>query len=197
MSRHLLIGVGLLLAALTGCQIDCDPPYRPKSGIDYHGWKSFSEEPIEVEPGFLSLCEDRISQVDQQQAAREEKRRAAAREKNGPHVGAALRFFANEPAMAHLRDGKVGPLPAGAAIVKEKWGPGPTADVKRVLIAYAAMSKREPGYDPDHGDWEYVYVDLGDGGKRVQRGKLQSCIDCHARAAATDYLFRTHLKDEK
>jgi hypothetical protein len=53
------------------------------------------------------------------------------------------------------------------------------------------MVKREPGYDPAHGDWEYVYAGAD---KAVTRGRLDSCIDCHFQVADKDYLFRTYLK---
>ena len=83
-------------------------------------------------------------------------------------------------------------MSATAAIVNEKLNDD---DPETKGYAYAAMIKREAGYDPAHGDWEYVYGEYGDGG-RVQRGRLQSCIACHSKAAAQDYLFRTYLKVE-
>src|SRR5262249_45810355 len=113
----------------------------------------------------------------------------AYEKERGPHFVPAIRLYANDVAAAHLREDHAGPLPAGATIIKEKWLNGKKD-------GYAAMIKREPGYDTEHGDWEYVYVRPSEEGK-AERGKIQSCIDCHARVAATDYLFRTHLKAPK
>jgi hypothetical protein len=99
-----------------------------------------------------------------------------------------VKFFANDKAAAELRTAKASEMPAGATIVKEKW------DDERAKspIAYAAMIKREAGYDPKHGDWEYVYATLGEQGS-IERGRMKTCIDCHATAEKRDYLFRNWL----
>ena len=55
------------------------------------------------------------------------------------------------------------------------------------------MIKREPGYDPGHGDWEYADVRL-EPEKKVARGKIASCIACHDGKKNDDYLFRDYLK---
>jgi hypothetical protein len=191
MARHLLISASLLLTALAGCQIDSDQSRRSKGTFAYSGWKSFSEEPINLAPDELFMVCAPIGETPEELAKRIERERKRF---FGPHAP-SVRYFANESAWVHLREDGTGPLPSGATIVKEKWLSN--SDGLRALIAYAAMIKREPGYDPDRGDWEYVYVELTDDGERVQRGKLQTCIDCHARARPTDYLFRTHLKDAK
>lgn len=54
------------------------------------------------------------------------------------------------------------------------------------------MIKREPGYDPQHGDWEYLYV-VQKPEKKVTRGRLESCIKCHWQAKDRDYVFRNYL----
>jgi hypothetical protein len=78
-------------------------------------------------------------------------------------------------------------MPAGATVVKVKWWVE-----EGEPHAYAAMIKREPGYDPAHGDWEYVYETFGEAAK-VERGKLENCIACHKLAKDRDYLFRDYL----
>jgi hypothetical protein len=73
-------------------------------------------------------------------------------------------------------------------VVKEKYADelasGP-------LHEYAAMLKREAGYDPDNGDWEYAYVTLAPD-RKVVRGRLRECAGCHAAARDRDYLFRSY-----
>ena len=49
-----------------------------------------------------------------------------------------------------------------------------------------AMVKRQPGYDRDGGDWEYLVVTTD--GRVEQRGKLALCARCHAEAPH-DHLF--------
>ena len=49
-----------------------------------------------------------------------------------------------------------------------------------------AMVKRDPGYFPDGGDWEYVVTDAE--GWIEDRGALALCARCHAEAKA-DWVF--------
>lgn len=49
-----------------------------------------------------------------------------------------------------------------------------------------AMVKREAGFDPPGGDWEYLVVD--DEGRIASRGALPLCARCHAEAPG-DHLF--------
>lgn len=51
------------------------------------------------------------------------------------------------------------------------------------------MEKREPGFDPAHGDWRYVVAD----GQSVQDGALSLCARCHDEAPH-DHVFA--LADE-
>jgi hypothetical protein len=55
------------------------------------------------------------------------------------------------------------------------------------------MIKREKDYDPENGDWEYLYADLSGEKPKIERGKIASCIRCHSIAKERDYLYRTHL----
>lgn len=70
--------------------------------------------------------------------------------------------------------------PRGAVLVKTKF-----ADAKGgTILLHTAMFKREPGYNPEGGDWEY---DLADAKGGVQaRGKLTSCMECHRRYKDTN-----------
>ena len=84
------------------------------------------------------------------------------------------------------------PVPAGTVVVKEKY---PEYSPNTPPVAVAAMVKREPGYDPENGDWEYAYEQRWpEAERKVVRGKLRSCIDCHQGARDTDYLFRPYLR---
>src|SRR5262249_39822116 len=101
----------------------------------------------------------------------------------------AIRVYANSVAHAHLRENRPGAMPVGSVIVKEK-----LPDLKdEKPFAYAGMIKREAGYDPNNGDWEYLYDPMRQGGK-VERGKLTTGTACHRQAAAKDYLFRQYGK---
>jgi hypothetical protein len=63
---------------------------------------------------------------------------------------------------------------------------------------FAVMVKKEPGYDPENGDWCYE-MRSADGavqsrGGKPMSGKIAMCIKCHAAAADKDYLAGTDLR---
>lgn len=147
--------------------------------LNYAGWPVLTAKPIPVAVETWSYC--RPPSPDD--LAEKERKRL------GPHFVPAIRVYANPAAHAHLREGRPGALPAGAVIIKEKLSEAGGARP----FAFAAMIKREAGYDRANGDWEYLYDPLQEG-KKVERGKLASCIECHRTAAARDYLFGTYDK---
>ena len=48
------------------------------------------------------------------------------------------------------------------------------------------MVKRSPGYDPEHGDWEYFYFE---GKGEPQGGRIASCVQCHDSVKSKDHVF--------
>lgn len=91
----------------------------------------------------------------------------------------------NATGIQSFRNGKV--MPVGSIIAKEKYiGSNP-------MSSYALMIKREAGYDPEHGDWQYVYVD-SNAKPAVSEGKLVNCIKCHDGAKDSDYLFKFYMQ---
>jgi len=57
---------------------------------------------------------------------------------------------------------------------------------KGEVTGVGGMIKRAPGFDAEHGDWEYFYADKTAG---FSTGRLANCIDCHAGAKRKDYVF--------
>lgn len=55
------------------------------------------------------------------------------------------------------------------------------------------MIKREKGFSPETGNWEYAVVD-GSLEKLMKRQKKGACATCHASAYATDFVYRDYLK---
>jgi hypothetical protein len=110
---------------------------------------------------------------------------------SNPHekgVQTFARYFANEPAQGEIY--KAAPkFPAGSIIVREKLLSAEDAQPELVT----AMIKREKGFSPKTGDWEYVVVE-GGLNKISRREKTGSCSNCHAGAADTDFVFKTYLK---
>ncbi len=74
-------------------------------------------------------------------------------------------------------------------IVREKLITADAADPELVTV----MVKREKGFSPKTGDWEYLIVE-GSLGKIIKREKVGSCSKCHANASQMDFVFKTYLK---
>lgn len=55
-------------------------------------------------------------------------------------------------------------------------------------VGMFVMEKREEGYFPEGGDWEYAVV--GREGRIEARGQLESCARCHAEAEVDFVFFR-------
>jgi len=64
------------------------------------------------------------------------------------------------------------------------------------LVPQEAMVKREAGFSPETGDWEFFFLNVSaDGTEIATRGTADTtnvfggnCLDCHAPAAGYDYL---------
>ena len=113
------------------------------------------------------------------------------KEPTNPHekgVTTFARYFANELAQGEIY--KDAPkFPTGSIIVREKLVSSDAADPELVTV----MVKREKGFSPKTGDWEYLIVD-GNLGKISRREKVGSCSKCHANAESTDFVFKSYLK---
>ncbi|MEN8202783.1 MAG: hypothetical protein ABFS28_09330 [Bacteroidota bacterium] len=95
-----------------------------------------------------------------------------------------------------------GDISMGTIVTKNTYKKNADGSKGDLLLSFA-MIKREVGYDDDNENWEYIKsafnenVDYGthpfgilpDVGNLDDRGKLQSCIACHAGAGGADYLF--------
>ena len=93
--------------------------------------------------------------------------------------------YANEIGSSVFQ-GKTSPhFPPGAIIVKDTYYTDKNGGKGR-RWNITVMKKREQGYDPENGDWEYVTAGPRKGVR--YQGTMQLCIDCHA-AAENDYVF--------
>jgi hypothetical protein len=82
----------------------------------------------------------------------------------------------------------LGMYPEGTLILKQKFLDA--AGTKTEF--YTGMRKRERGYNPDLGDWEFFTLD-STGYTVTARGKIESCMDCHAQYKASDFVSRRYL----
>jgi Cytochrome P460 len=74
----------------------------------------------------------------------------------------------------------------GSVIVKEKIG---NRSEGRKPLLYTLMKKRERGYNPMVGDWEFLVV-AGNGTQLEASGKILNCQACHLGRSDSDFVFR-------
>jgi len=81
--------------------------------------------------------------------------------------------------------------PVGSEVIKPLYG-----DINKTRLARVVyMIKMQEGYDSDNGDWWYGVSDAS--GKELwHEGRIQHCIDCHAFAKETDYMFSESVMEE-
>ena len=99
-----------------------------------------------------------------------------------------ITVYVNDVGRHAMMEEKTPLFPQGSVIVKEKLTT-PTSSTPELLTV---MLKRERGYNPESGDWEYMVVD-GTGQSVQARGKLENCQSCHLMDKDTDYVSRAYL----
>jgi hypothetical protein len=107
---------------------------------------------------------------------------------DNPHLQKFVNVFVNERGRRAMLEELKPRFPAGSLVVKEKLDRRDAAEPELLT----AMYKREAGFDPEGGDWEYMVLD-GQGREVRARGKLESCRACHQAAADTDFVTRDYL----
>jgi hypothetical protein len=151
--------------------------------------------PSEPDKDLLSLAKYRqwnlvnpTPQLMQPQAA-EDCAIIFGRDKSSPHLNKYISVYVNpvgREAMMGKRDSK---FPAGSMIVKEKLGK-PDSKKPEMLTA---MIKREAGYNPETGDWEFLVLD-GQAIAILERGKLERCSGCHKSYTYSDFVTKTYVR---
>ncbi len=147
-----------------------DPPEITKDNVRscYRTFSQLTEEPRYVAPLTALLCRTPDKAVLDRELTL-----------TGPHTRVAVHYYAN-PAASGAIVAKAKAFPPGSVIVKEKLSP------QKTVSEVAGMIKREAGYDPRNGDWEFFF-EAADG--TFSSGKLNNCIECHRRADR-DHVYR-------
>jgi len=100
------------------------------------------------------------------------------------HGGVSVRVLAS-PLAAQPYLEEQNPLPLGSVVVKEEFD-GPECD-DADLIRWRVMRKESPGFDSEHGDWHWQWVEAD---RSVLFDDKATCIGCHVRSecVARDYM---------
>ena len=144
----------------------------------YRNWTRVNPTPVVQEPRISFQCAPPTVQQTQLESA-------------NPHSHKFISVYVNDVGRQAMMNDKLPHFPQGSVIVKEKLPAKDSASPELLTV----MTKREAGYDPENGDWEYMAV-AGDGRTVQARGKLEKCQACHVLEKATDYVSRNYLPRE-
>lgn len=180
MSKWFVLFLPLLVVGCNKTDLKVPPSPEPiSSGYitvpeppEFSSWPSTTKKRFPIDHTLSTLCR-RITNE-------EEKR--IAKKTLGQHAGYDILVRVSPNAIDDYQKGEL--LPIGAKVVKEKYKRNSSE-----LEAYAVMIKREDGYAPETGNWEYAFVTLKPE-KDFVRGRLHECASCHASVQDRDYLFR-------
>ena len=107
-----------------------------------------------------------------------------------PHSASYITVYVNKVGREAMFAKQPQKFPQGSVIVKEKFRT-PSEDRKPLL--YTIMRKREVGYNPKLGDWEFSVV--GPDGTQLQEiGRLENCESCHKGQSHSDFVYRPYVK---
>ena len=136
---------------------------------------------VNVEPYYISSALDALCRAPTSGDYESERKR-------NPHAATFITVYVNNIGREAMFSKESQRFPEGSVIVKEKIG-----SEDRATLLYTLMRKREPGYNPVVGDWEFSVV-AGNGTELEANGKLENCQACHIRKRDSDFIFRPYLK---
>jgi hypothetical protein len=143
----------------------------------YRSWTRVNAEPQLMPDQVSALCAAPVP--------------ARADAPTNPHRHKYLTVYVNDTGRKAMLEQKNPAFPQGSVIVKEKLSEKSSQTPELLTV----MIKRDKGFNPANGDWEYMVVD-GTGTNVSAQGKLENCQSCHSAKPGTDYVFRTYLSRE-
>jgi hypothetical protein len=153
-------------------------PFDAAKLRDQSLWTRVNKEPYYIASKFDLQC--RLPTREDYEAER----------KRNPHASTFITVYVNPVGKESMLSVKSVPFPQGSVIIKEKRERGPEPGAP---LLYTLMIKREPGYNPPAGDWEFA-VASGENGRIQARGKIENCTTCHLEKSGQDYVFRPYVE---
>ncbi len=184
-----ILAVTLSLGFLSNALLS--PPRPPqetplKEIKGYRQWHKTNKTPFPVLNPVAMLCREATPQEEQ-----------AQRDAN-PHVDTYITVYVNDKGKSAMLGNRRKRFPVGSLVIKEKWeapdGRELSTPSHLKLKLMTVMLKREAGYNPKRGDWEYLVVNAK--GSLLERGKIKKCQTCHQEQQASDYLFRSYFTNQ-
>ena len=140
---------------------------------DRNTWIQVNNEPYQMPAAVAALCAP------------------GALARPNPHDSAYITVYVNKAGREAMFAKQPQQFPEGSIIVKEKFH----SPEDRKPLLYTIMRKREAGYNPKVGDWEFSVV--GPNGTEMQAiGKLENCQGCHLSKSKSDFVFRPYVTSQ-
>ena len=182
---HLIAAICLALSAMA-CkaphaqeQSSVARPLEPKALhaeiLKYKTWTVVNPEPAKLESFVATLCAD------------------ARNPPKTPHNDKYIRVYVNDVGQEAMLKARNPKFPVGTIIVKEKL----PEKQSQTAEFYTIMLKREAGYDPRGGDWQYLIMDSAMA-KIEKPSDIESCQSCHsAWSEKSDSISRAYLSPQQ
>jgi hypothetical protein len=106
------------------------------------------------------------------------------------HRTPGIHIYVTEAGFASLVDPK-SVFPVGTIVLKQKFASVEATEPE----LYTGMLKREKGYNPKAGDWEFFTLN-GTATAVTARGRIDSCMDCHQQYAKTDFVTKRYVRGQ-
>lgn len=142
--------------------------------LKYKTWTLVNSEPAKIDPFVGTLCAD------------------VSRPPETPHKDKYVRVYVNEVGQEAMLKAKNPKFPVGTIVIKEKL----PEKQSQTPEFFTIMLKREAGYDPGGGDWQYLIMDSAKA-KVEKPSKLESCQSCHSAWRERDFISRAYLSPEQ
>ena len=179
-----VIAIGLFASFLANRSVSSDSKRSSSSDAltliaGYKDWAKVNPQPVLMETRTAILC-----------TAPTLTRGQDVNGQTNPHHRKYITVYVNEAGRKAMTEQSKPQFPEGSVIVKEKLS-SPSSKTPELLTV---MIKRENGFNPENGDWEFMVVDGG--ATKIEQGKLESCQTCHQAMPKTDFIFRSYLPND-
>ena len=145
----------------------------------YRSWTKVNAEPIYMEPMVAALCVPTPRKWGS----------------DSPHLTRYFNVYVNAIGKKAMFAKRPSRFPAGTIIVKEKFPANPNSKLQTLNSKspelLTIMVKREKGFNPKCGDWEFRTA--SGGGELHPRASVEHCISCHVAMPEYDYTYRTYI----
>jgi hypothetical protein len=156
-----------------------EPPAQLSEIRGYRDWTKVNPQPVPIVSKLVAAMCASPTAADR------------THDVSSPHADKLITVYVNELGREAMLSELKPTFAVGSVIVKEKLAREKAGEPELLTV----MIKRERGFNPAVGDWEFMATD-GTGTKADARGRLESCQACHVLMKETDFVSRSYLPEE-